>query len=548
MIKKKYYNLLKNITHNNFNNYSIKNIDALVVFNLRSCEKNINYIFNCNKEENYANLYRFKPMRVGPFFLNKLLMENSVKKYNFSFSIFLSGCFGKTSMGFVLSNILNDLSSNFCTYTDYFIISNKYIFNIYDKKLINRHKLDQNILSVPNIKKKYLITLSDINQFEIIPISSHIKELGPKISLFELSSSKFNHGKFVELEADIILFNNFTTYKSTNCENKNSISFKQLIIDFLVTKNTLSIVDEEDQFSEKHFFHNKNNFLITYSSFDEDSDIYSNKISYCVWCTQVEVRTPIENIYFETDLVGKHNVHNILTMYSLGFALNIPANYVNMTINKIESIPDRMQRIDAGQHFNLSIDYSETVEGISEIIKSIYESCQTKIFLIYGSSGNLDGNINETSVNTIYKCTEKLFITNTNPKWINTDRLFYETIKGVSTDIVYKHSGSVYDWIFELEKIPIWFQFWLYYYQNNANFYTFHNRSLAIRICLAMVKKDDIIVISGRGSNDIYEKLDDDGKKIQYYYNDLQETLWVLENLAELHDMKIKSNELPWKL
>ena len=63
-----------------------------------------------------------------------------------------------------------------------------------------------------------------------------------------------------------------------------------------------------------------------------------------------------------------------------------------------------------------------------------------------------------------------------------------------------------------------------------------------------MVKKDDILIISGRGSNEIYEKLNIDGKKIQYYYNDLQEALWVLENLAELHDIKIKSHELPWKL
>lgn len=122
-----------------------------------------------------------------------------------------------------------------------------------------------------------------------------------------------------------------------------------------------------------------------------------------------------------------------------------------------------------GQCFNISIDYSGTVEGISEIAKSISIGCQTKIYLVYGSSGNSDGVQNEASAQVIFKCTEKLFISTVNPKWINTNKLFHETIKGVSTDILYQHGGSVYDWIFELEKIPIWFQFWLYHYQNHAN-------------------------------------------------------------------------------
>lgn len=68
-----------------------------------------------------------------------------------------------------------------------------------------------------------------------------MKELGPKLSIFELSSSKINHEKFSAFKADIILFNNFSTYKSIDSKNTNSISFKQVIVDFLSTKKTLII-------------------------------------------------------------------------------------------------------------------------------------------------------------------------------------------------------------------------------------------------------------------------------------------------------------------
>lgn len=62
----------------------------------------------------------------------------------------------------------------------------------------------------------------------------------------------------------------------------------------------------------------------------------------------MELETPIKNIYFETELIGRHNVHNILSVFSFGFMLNIPINYTYLLIRKIESIPDRMQVISYG--------------------------------------------------------------------------------------------------------------------------------------------------------------------------------------------------------
>lgn len=61
-----------------------------------------------------------------------------------------------------------------------------------------------------------------------------------------------------------------------------------------------------------------------------------------------------------------------------------------------------------------------------------------------------------------------------------------------------------------------------------------------------MAQKDDVLVISGRGGSEIYEKLDVSGKKVRYYYNDLKEIFIALEDLIELKNIKTK--ELPWKL
>lgn len=169
-----------------------------------------------------------------------------VNKQENSLLIFLSGSFGKTSVGFLLSNLLNDLFSNFSVYNDYFIISNNFIFNAYEKKFVNRHKLDQEIFSCPEIKvtyyflkNKYLVALSSINQFELISLNKCLNELGSKMSLIELASSKFNHRNFTMLKADVILFNNFSNFKSTALESKNSTSFKQVILDFLMNQKTL---------------------------------------------------------------------------------------------------------------------------------------------------------------------------------------------------------------------------------------------------------------------------------------------------------------------
>nr|BAS01527.1 UDP-N-acetylmuramoylalanyl-D-glutamate-2-6-diaminopimelate ligase [Lotharella vacuolata] len=554
MIKKRYYDFFKNMTNSIFNNSSIKNIESLLAINLMIYEKNINLVFNSQKLKNcnvsHSNMNN---LGINYFFINKLLLENSyyknylLKKNKIFFSIFLTGCSGKTSVGFLLANLMIGLSFNFSTYTDYFIINNEFIFNICDKKFIDRLILDERLDLFPNIKKKYLITLSDINQFEFLPLIKDINKIKSTMALIELSSFKFNHRKFTSLTADVILFNNFSNYKSNNNMNKNSVSFKQIASRFLIKKKTLAIVDGEDQFSERHFFHNNNNFLIVYSSFDENSDIYTTEIRYSTWGTQLTLVSPAEKKTLLTiNLVSKHNIRNILCVFSFGFIINIPINYIVLSMERIGSIPNRMQNLDLGTSFNLIVDYSETTEGISGIINSISENYTEKPYLVYGSSGNLDGIQNKRSVNILSKLTKKMFITTVNPRWINTNRLLYEAVQGIPTDILKYRAGSVYDWTFDFEKIPIWFQVWLYYYQNHSNLYTSHDRSLVIRICFAMLQENDIMIISGRGCNGIFEKITTDGKKIKYYYNDVEEIYRILNYVSILRRANPETQTLPW--
>ncbi len=87
---------------------------------------------------------------------------------------------------------------------------------------------------------------------------------------------------------------------------------------------------------------------------------------------------------FAVPLPGLFNLQNCLAALTLGHALGVPTETMQKALEHMPPIPGRAQRIEAGQKFDVVVDYAHTPESLT----ALYETFKHKrIIGVLGSMG-----------------------------------------------------------------------------------------------------------------------------------------------------------------
>jgi UDP-N-acetylmuramoyl-L-alanyl-D-glutamate--2,6-diaminopimelate ligase len=92
-------------------------------------------------------------------------------------------------------------------------------------------------------------------------------------------------------------------------------------------------------------------------------------------------------------LAGRFNVHNALAVVALAEGLTLDPAAVIRGLESVERIPGRMERIDAGQPFEVVIDYAHSpasLEKVLELLAPVAAARGGGLIAVFGSAGERD--------------------------------------------------------------------------------------------------------------------------------------------------------------
>jgi UDP-N-acetylmuramoyl-L-alanyl-D-glutamate--2,6-diaminopimelate ligase len=95
-------------------------------------------------------------------------------------------------------------------------------------------------------------------------------------------------------------------------------------------------------------------------------------------------------ISVRTGLTGQHNVLNVLTAAALAERLHLAPEAIVAGIESVTAIPGRLERIDAGQPFQVLVDYAHTPDGLNKCLHSVRETTAGRVICVFGAGGNRD--------------------------------------------------------------------------------------------------------------------------------------------------------------
>ncbi|MDP4007683.1 MAG: UDP-N-acetylmuramoyl-L-alanyl-D-glutamate--2,6-diaminopimelate ligase [Candidatus Peregrinibacteria bacterium] len=194
--------------------------------------------------------------------------------------------------------------------------------------------------------------------------------------------------------------------------------------------------------------------------------------------TEFVLKIPNHNERIVTKLVGKFNIYNTLAAISAALANGISTHAIKDALEDLEPIPGRQEWIDTGQDFSVVVDYAHTVDSLKQLCEIFKPLTKGKLILIFGCTGGGRDRSKRSKMGEVAdKYADFIVLTDDDP--YTEDRM--EILKDIAKGIKREEGPCV----------------------GNKGLWLIPDRKEAIRLGLTVARKNDTVVIAGKGCEEV---------------------------------------------
>ena len=217
-------------------------------------------------------------------------------------------------------------------------------------------------------------------------------------------------------------------------------------------------------------------------------ELLSEGISFTAVCGEevAEVHLPIP---------GKFTVYNALTVMGIAKQLGISLADCAEALKTATGVKGRVEVVPTpGTDYSVLIDYAHTPDGLENVLSSVKDFCKGRVIGVFGCGGDRDPMKRPIMGEIGVRLSDIAIITSDNPRTEDPMAIIEDILKGVK--------------------------------QEFGEYIVMEDRRAAIRYAMDIAKKDDIIVLVGKG-HETYQEIH--GKK--YHLDEREEVAAHLQEL-----------------
>lgn len=117
----------------------------------------------------------------------------------------------------------------------------------------------------------------------------------------------------------------------------------------------------------------------------------------------------------DSPLIGRANLSNLLAAVATAWSLGRDPVVFLAKLRAFKGVPGRMERIDAGQSFNVFVDYARTSDAIRQSLGALRPLTAGRLVVVFGSGENLNRAARSQLVQTVQSSAEFSVATANNP-------------------------------------------------------------------------------------------------------------------------------------
>lgn len=374
------------------------------------------------------------------------------KPYNKLKLIGVTGTDGKTTTSTLTSYLLNNIST--CA-------------NIGTNGIIYNNNILDNIFTTPPLCENYRL----LNEF-------HNKNI--QYVSMEVSSEGIKNNRIKDILFDYAVFTNLSHEHLNTHKTMHNYFLTKLKLFKQLKPNGIMIINKDDYYSK--FFEKFDN-VIFYSIYNP-SDYQAIHIRYYKNHTVFDLKTK-DNFYknLRINRLEEYNIYNVIPAIIIAIKEGININLLYELLLELPIIPGRLEKVPVKAQFDVYIDFAHTPNALLNVLKSLNRKKKNNLILVCGAAGEKDKTKRPLMGTVATDYADYTIFTSEDPRCENPLDIIKQMTKAI--DI------------------------------NSSKYEIIINRKDALAHALKLAKKDDIVLITGKGRETFFEE-----NNTKYLYSD----------------------------
>ena len=229
-----------------------------------------------------------------------------------------------------------------------------------------------------------------------------------------------------------------------------------------------------------------------------NGELSASNVEFTTQGIKATLKTPAGDIAVKSQLIGAHNLDNILCAAGIALAAGASRRDVQDGIERVTRVPGRMERVEKNGVTAL-IDYAHTDDALNRSVESARSITKGKLIVVFGCGGDRDTG-KRPLMGEVASQADLPIVTSDNPRSEDPDEIIQDIIPGL------EKSG-------ELRRMsPAKFK------TGERGYMVEADRRAAIALAISLAKPGDTVLIAGKGHETYQEQ---DG--VKKHFDDLEE-------------------------
>lgn len=174
-----------------------------------------------------------------------------------------------------------------------------------------------------------------------------------------------------------------------------------------------------------------------------------------------------ESAHIRLGIPGKFTVYNALGVLGAALALGVPLEQAVRALETAKGVKGRVEVVPTpGEDYTILIDYAHAPDGLENVLSSVRGFCKGRLISVFGCGGDRDTTKRPIMGEIGARLSDIAIITSDNPRTEDPNKIIDMILAGIP---------------------------------DKSNCLVEENRRKAIRMAMDMARKDDIIVLCGKG-------------------------------------------------
>lgn len=194
---------------------------------------------------------------------------------------------------------------------------------------------------------------------------------------------------------------------------------------------------------------------------------------------------------------GRFTVYNALTVLGVARSLGVPLREAADALRQVRGVKGRIEVVPTpGMPYSVLIDYAHSPDGLENVLRSVRDFCKGRLISVFGCGGDRDPMKRPIMGRIGVECADFAIITSDNPRTEQPMAIIQDILAGIKPGM--------------------------------GDYTVIEDRRKAIRYAMDIAKKDDIIVLAGKG-HETYQEING----VKHHLDEREEVAAHLKELGE---------------